>query len=84
MRIFAIQKKTIKTYNYDRNKTSEKKNYRITIIFKDEITVEKFETQFIAIETIKKMKTLFPNIFIGGALEEKSKGWHVIWTLGNN
>ncbi len=65
------------------NKTS-KKNYRITIIFKDEITVERFETQFIAMETIKKMKLLFPRMFIGGALEEKGKSWRVIWTLGNN
>lgn len=66
------------------NKTSNKRNYRITIIFKDEITVEKFETEFIAMETIKRMKILFPNTFIGGALEEKCKGWQVIWTLGNN
>ena len=64
-------------------KTSEKKNYRITLIFKDEITVENFETEFIAMETIKKMKILFPNIFIGGALEKKNKSWSVIWTLGN-
>lgn len=68
----------------EENKTGQKKNYRITIIFKDEITVEKFETEFVAMETIKKMKILFPNIFIGGALEKKCKGWHIIWTLGNN
>lgn len=61
-----------------------KKNYRITIIFKDEITVERFETEFIAMETIKKMKILFPKIFIGGALEKKEKSWRVMWTLGNN
>lgn len=66
------------------NKTEKKKNYRITLIFKDEITVEKFETEFIAMETIKKMKILFPNIFIGGALEKKDKSWRVMWTLGNN
>ena len=60
-----------------------KKNYRITIIFKDEITIERFETEFIAKETIKKMKMLFPNIFISGALEEKCRSWKVIWTLGN-
>lgn len=64
-------------------KTGEKRKYRITIIFKDEITVEKFETECIAMETIKRMKLLFPNIFIGGALEKKAGGWHVIWTLGN-
>lgn len=68
----------------EENKTSRKKNYRITIIFKDEITVEKFETEFVAMETIKKMKILFPNIFVGGALEEKCKGWRVMWTLGRD
>lgn len=68
----------------EENKTSKKKNYRITIIFKDEITVEKYETEFVAMETIKKMKILFPSIFIGGALEKKCKNWRVIWTLGRN
>ena len=68
----------------EEDKKVRKRSYRITIIFKDEIIVEKFETEFIAIETIKKMKILFPNIFIGGALEEKRKSWTVIWTLGNN
>lgn len=61
-----------------------KRNYRITIIFKDEITVEKFNTERIAKDTIRSMKELFPNLFIGAALEEKSKGWKVIWTLGND
>ena len=68
----------------EENKTPKKKNYRVTIIFKDEITIERFETEFVAMETIKKMKILFPSIFIGGALEEKRKGWTVIWALGNN
>jgi hypothetical protein len=72
------------TIMIEENKTSKKRNFRITIIFKDEITVETFETEFVAIETIKKMKILFPKIFVGGALEEKSKSWKVIWTLGNN
>lgn len=61
-----------------------KKKYRITIIFKDEILVEKFETEFGAMETIKKMKIVFPRIFIGGALEVKEKSWRVMWALGNN
>jgi hypothetical protein len=65
-------------------KTSEERNYRITIILKDEIITERFQTQHIAMDTIKKMKELFPNLFIGGALEEKSKSWSVIWALGNN
>lgn len=85
MPIFTIQKKTIKlTIMMEENKTSGKRNYRITIIFKDEITIETFETEFIAMETIKRMKILFPRIFIGGALEKKGKSWKVIWTLGNN
>ena len=61
-----------------------KKNYRITIIFKDGITVEKFETELGAMNTIKQMKVLFPTIFIGGAVEVKEKSWRVMWTLGNN
>ena len=67
----------------EENKTSEKKNYRITIIFKDEITVEKFYNEYIARDTIKKMKELFPNSFVCGALEEKNRTWKVIWILGN-
>lgn len=79
-----LQYKTIKlTVMTEENKTSRKEKYRITIIYKDEITIEKFETEFIAMETIKKMKILFPNIFIGGALEKKDKSWKVIWALGN-
>mgnify|MGYP000370607894 FL=1 len=61
-----------------------KKNYRITIIFKDEITVERFETEFVAMNTIKQMKVLFPNIFIGAALEVKERSWRVMWTLGKD
>ena len=63
---------------------SKKRNYRITIIFKDEITVEKFYEERVAKDTIRSMKELFPSMFIGAALEEKSKGWNVIWTLGND
>lgn len=63
-------------------KTSEKRNFRITIIFIDEIVVETFENEYIARDTIKNMKELFPTMFIGAALEEKSKSWNVIWTLG--
>ena len=84
MPIFAIKKKQLKlTIMIEENETSKKKNYRITIIFKDEIVVEKFETEFVAMETIKKMKILFPRIFIGGVLEQKKKSWTVMWTLGN-
>lgn len=65
------------------NKTSVKRNYRITIILKDGIAIERFETESIAKETIEKMKILFPNTFIGGALEKRRKNWRVIWTLGS-
>lgn len=65
-------------------KTSEKRNFRITVIFKDEIISERFENEYIARDTIRKMKELFPKIFVGAALEEKIKGWNVIWTLGND
>lgn len=65
-------------------KDSEKRNYRITVIFKEEITVERFQNEYIAKDTIRKLKELFPRLFIGAALEEKSKSWKVIWTLGNN
>ena len=65
-------------------KTTEKRNYRITMILKDEIVTERFYNEHIARDTIKSLKDLFPNMFIGGALEEKKEGWHVIWKLGNN
>ena len=65
-------------------KSSEKRNYRITIIVKDEIIVEKFSNERIAKETIIGVKAVAPALFIGGALEEKKKEWNVIWVLGNN
>ena len=64
------RKKTIKlTIMEKATKTSEKRNFRITIIFKDEITVERFQNEYIAMDTIKKMKELFPSLFVAGALE---------------
>lgn len=54
----------------------------MTIIFKDEVMVEKFETQEGAIKTVTSMRDLFPNMFIGGAVEKKQKKWKVIWTAG--
>ena len=59
----------------------KKRNYRITIILRDEIIVEKFYRQDIAIKTIKGMKELSPGMFIGGAIEEKKGKWKIIWTL---
>jgi hypothetical protein len=66
------------------NKRIGKKKYRITIIFMDEIFIERFENEYIAKDTLNNMKKLFPTRFVGAALEEKNKSWDVIWTLGNN
>lgn len=66
------------------DKTLGKRKYRITIIFKNEIMVDRFYEERIAKDTIRNMQKLFPSSFIGAALEEKSKSWNVIWTLGNN
>lgn len=83
--MFVIQKKQLKlTIMEKETKDSEKRNYKITIILKDEIVVERFCNEYIARDTIRSMKELFPNLFIGGALEEKNKKWNIIWTLGNN
>lgn len=85
MPIFAIQKRQLKLMIMtEENKIFKKKNYRITIIFRDEVTVEKFYEERIAKDTIRNLKELFPNQFIGGALEEKGRGWNVIWVLGND
>ena len=64
-------------------KIKKRRNYRITIILKDEIIVEKFETQGVAMNTVTDMRDLFPYIFIGGAVEEKRKEWKVIWTVSS-
>lgn len=85
MPIFVIRKKQVKlTIMEKETKTSGKRNYRITIILKNEIIVERFVNEYIARDTIRGMKNLFPKSFIGAALEEKSNKWNVIWTLGNN
>ena len=62
-------------------KIKERKNYRITIVFKDQIMIETFYREDIAMDTIKNMKNLFPGLFVGGAIEEKRNRWEVIWTL---
>lgn len=77
MPIFVIRRKQLKLT------IMGKRNYRITLIFTDDIKVEKFYNEYIARDTIRKMKELFPNLFVGGALEEKRRTWKVIWTLGN-
>jgi hypothetical protein len=60
----------------------KKKNYRITIILTDDIIVEQYETQEGAIKTVTNIRDLCPNMFVGGAVEEKQKKWKVIWTTG--
>ena len=68
----------------EKMKINEKrKNYRMTIITKNGIIIEKFYRPDIAKSTVTNMKELFPESFIGGALEEKHNKWEVIWTLGN-
>lgn len=59
-----------------------KRNYRMTIIFNDEIMVAKFETQEGAMKTVTSMRDLFPDKFVGGAVEKKRKKWEIIWTAG--
>lgn len=59
-----------------------KRDYRMTIILADEIMVERFETQEGAIKTVTGMRDLFPDMFVGGAVERKRKKWKVIWTAG--
>lgn len=54
----------------------------MTVIFNDEIMVERFETQEGAMKTVIGMRDLFPNMFVGGAVEKKRKKWKVIWTAG--
>lgn len=61
-----------------------KLNYRVTIIMKDEVVKTKFSHKLVAMDSITTMKKLYPDLFIGGALEEKGKKWELIWTLGNN
>lgn len=66
----------------EKSSIGKKENYKVTIILKDEIVVVYFFKLNTAIETVKGLRKLCPNIFIGGAIEEKKKEWKVIWTLG--
>ena len=54
----------------------------MTLILSDEIIVEKFETHEGAMKTVTSIRDLFPNTFVGGAVEKKQKKWKVIWTAG--
>lgn len=62
----------------------KKQNYKATIILKDEVIIEKFYRQGLAMETVATIRKLFPDLFVGGSVEEKRKRWEVIWTLGPN
>ena len=59
----------------------EKKKYRITIILRDEVIIERFYREDIAIKTVSNMRELFQKRFVGGAVEKKRKKWEVICTL---
>ena len=56
-------------------------NYRITIIFKDEVIRIRFNTKELAKNAIEKFKEMYPELYLSGALEEKRKRWEVIWVL---
>ena len=64
--------------------TRKKLNYRITVVLKDEVITDKFYRKDVAIDTVIGLRNLFPELFIGGALEERRKKWEVIWTLEKN
>ena len=61
-----------------------KKNYRITVIFKNEVIRAELVSKTVAKSSIRQLKELYPNEFISGALEEKRQSWEVIWVLGND
>ena len=56
-------------------------NYRITVILQDKVITDKLSNQEVAVNTIIRLRDLYPEIFIGGALEKRGKKWEVIWTL---
>lgn len=63
----------------ENSKIKVRRNYRVTIIYKDEVIREKFETQEGAKKTVTSMRDLFPDTFISGCVEKKQKRWKVIW-----
>ena len=80
MPIFVIQKKTIKITIMERkSEIGKRRNYRITIILKDEVIVERFYREDIAIKTVTSMQELFPELFVGGAVEKMDKKRKVVW-----
>lgn len=59
-----------------------KLDYRITVIFNDEVIRVKFATEEVAKSAIQELKKLFPDKYMSGALEERKEFWKVIWVLG--
>lgn len=68
----------------EKKSTTRKRYYRITVIMKDEIITDKFYRKDVAIDTIIGLKKLYPEAFVGGALEERRNKWELIWALGSN
>lgn len=61
--------------------TIMEKNYRITVILKDEVRRTYFSTKEKARFKMEQLKELYPKSYIIGALEEKRKKWEVTWML---
>lgn len=66
----------------EKTNIKKRQNYRITIIMKEGVIVKRFYRQGIALETVATMRKLYPDRYIGGAIEERRRKWKVIWTLG--
>lgn len=79
---FAIQKKQLKlTIMGKQIKNPKEKNYRITVVLKDEVRRTNFNTKEKARFKMEQLKELYPKSYIIGALEEKRKKWEVTWIL---
>lgn len=78
-----IRKNNVITVMEKLKDIEKKRNYRVTIIFNDEIVIETFETQEGAMKTVNNFRDLFPKTFVGGAVEKKQKQWKVIWTASS-
>lgn len=65
----------------EKSTTRKRLDYRITVILQDEVITDKLSNQEVAVNTIIKLRDLYPEVFIGGALEWRGKKWEVIWTL---
>lgn len=82
MPIFAIQKKQLKITIMERQiKNPREKNYRITVILKNEVRKTNFNTKEKARFKMEQLKKLYPKAYLIGALEEKREKWEVTWIL---